>query len=155
MSNTASGPRFYLITNDAPRAALLVNCHMGNLPGSIAVVDDPFAFAHVPDGAKYRCFFWGTRDVVANWEGFWWARKGRGGVEGISEEEWSRIQAWANDPKRPSPVSVAERPLPEDEGGDAPAPAIASPPQQEATASASAPNMNQPVEPVKRKARWS
>lgn len=156
--SAAVGPRFYLITNDAPRAALQVNCHMGNLPASIAVVDDPFAFTHVPDGAKCISLFWGTRDVVATWGNFWLVRKSRGGIEGISDEEWDRIQAWAHDPKRPSPVipePAAEPMAPGSEGAGTSAPACAPPPHGDANPLAPEPYLNQPAQAVKRKARWS
>jgi hypothetical protein len=95
--------RFHLITNDGPRAALLINCHMGNLPASIAVIDDPALISALPDGALCRAFWFGGADMLAAWEGLWAERKGRGGIFAIAEEDWQKILAWANSPRRVGP----------------------------------------------------
>ena len=129
-----TSPRFYLITNDGPRAALRINCHMGNLPASIAIVDRPHRFADVPDGARCEAFFWGTRAEVETLRALWRERLEAGGILGITPDEWAKIQAWAHDPKRPSPVLPAISLL--------------------AAADAVTPATTEPV-PAKRKVKWS
>lgn len=89
-----SGPRFYLITNDAARVRLMLSCHEGNMPRSIAVIDNPFDYAAVPDGAQYRCFWFGSRAMVWQFWSFWDVRRRMGGVSGIAEEDWQRILDW-------------------------------------------------------------
>jgi hypothetical protein len=156
-------PRIFLITNDGPRAALIFWCHMGNLPPGIVVVDDPWKFAAVPNGSKCRAFWFGNGDVTQAWETLWWERKGKGGIEGISEEEWAAVKAWADvNRKRPTILllhgaddpRLAEPQYEEKDGARSPALAPSLIP--EATAAATpAPLVNLSSEPVKRKSRWT
>jgi hypothetical protein len=177
-------PRIFLITNDGPRAALIFWCHMGNLPPGIVIVDDPWKFAAVPNGSKCRAFWFGNADVTQAWETLWWERKGKGGIEGISEEEWAAVQAWADvnrkrptilllhgadDPRLAEPVGGldASRPAPSapapQHEGEKDAPAVRpSPPHAEVLAKPASkdPSKQQPdfklsSEPVKRKSRWT
>jgi hypothetical protein len=90
-----SSPRFYLVTNRADMVRAMLWCHAGSLPGSIAIVENPFRYADIPDGAQCRGYWYGTREQVWAWKGFWDARRGRGGISGISEEDWERIMQWA------------------------------------------------------------
>lgn len=97
---TRPAPRFYLVTNDAARAALILWCHPGNLPPSIAVVADPSDYARVPDGAKCDAHFWGTRAVVESFRALWMERVERGGILGIGIDEWEKIRHWVEHNRR-------------------------------------------------------
>lgn len=90
-----TAPRYYLVTNDAPRAAREIWCHLGNLPPSISIADDFDRMMRIPDGTFYRCFWYGAREDLEPWENCWWSRKVKGGVEAISAEDWETICAWA------------------------------------------------------------
>ena len=148
--------RFFIITNDGARAARTFYCHLGNLPASIAVVDNPWHFAHVPDGAQVRCLWFGAPGVVAAWEGFWWARRLKGGVEPIDEADWNRILDWAEVHRR-APTLALLYGIGLDEA------ATADPDDPAADAGAAAPAVEQavvaipdaPTQPESRKARWS
>jgi hypothetical protein len=135
-----TGPRFFLITNDGPRAALAVNCHMGNLPPSIAVVDDPTRYADVPNGAKCLGLWYGSDSLVAPAKNLWLARRDRGGIDFISDDVWDRILAWATDPTRPSPVA---------------APVVAAAPEQISQPIPEAEVPHPAPSAERRKARWS
>lgn len=143
-----TGPRFFIITNDGPRAALNINCHMGNLPPSIAVVDDPMTFALVPDGGKFLALWFGDEDAVRGWRAFWSERLDRGGLEGISNEEWDKILAWAKSPNRPDPTRVL--------GGQAPqAQSQTSETVPPAAEAAVVIYESTPETPITRRSRWS
>lgn len=152
MSNAVAGPRYYLVTNDGPRAALQVCCHLGNLPPSIAVIADAFDFLRIPDGAKWLGFWYGPKDITDSWRNFWDERRYRGGLEPISAEEWDRIQAWADEHRRKPARALLYG---EDRNEAAAAAMPGQPSRAEASASASVPVVNLPGESVKRKARWS
>jgi hypothetical protein len=87
-------PRFFIITNDGPRAALIFHCHLGSLPSFLAVVDDPALFPAVPRGARCRAYWFGTRETILAWESVWAARTCEGGIEWIAEEDFSTILGW-------------------------------------------------------------
>jgi hypothetical protein len=100
MTKPTPGPRFFLITNRADMVLSMLWCHAKNLPASIAIVEDPFSYAKIPDGAECRGFWHGTRDQVWAWKGFWDVRRLRGGIVGISEEDWGRIMQWVDKNRR-------------------------------------------------------
>lgn len=91
-----TGPRYFLVTNDAARCALEIWCHPGNLPPSIVVVDNPDHMLKIPDRAQVRCFWYGTRDFIAAWESWWTIRRLKGGFDWISQEDWDTICDWAD-----------------------------------------------------------
>lgn len=95
-----TAPRYFLVTNDAARAALEIWCHPGNLPPSIAVVDDPDLMLKLPRGAQVRCYWYGTRATIAAWESWWTVRRLQGGFDWISTEDWDRIADWAEECRR-------------------------------------------------------
>lgn len=95
-----SGPRFYLVTNRADLVRRFLWCHAKSVPASIAIVEDPFSYTHIPDGAQCRGFWYGQRDHVWAWKGFWDVRRLRGGILGISTEDWERIMAWVDNNRR-------------------------------------------------------
>lgn len=120
-----TAPRFFLVTNDAGRAALELWCHPGNLPPSIAVVDNPDHMLKIPNGAQVRCYWYGTPEERTPWENFWTIRRVQGGFDWISEEDWSTIMDWAERSRKAavlrlnSGIDLADLPAPS--GGDAPA----------------------------------
>jgi len=95
-----TAPRFYLITNRADMVLRMLWCHAKSLPPSIAIVEDPFTYSKIPDGAECRGFWYGTRDQVWAWKGFWDVRRLRGGILGISTGDFERIMAWADKNRR-------------------------------------------------------
>lgn len=90
-----TAPRIYLVTNDAARCALELWCHPGNLPLSVAVVDNPDHMLRIPNGVSVRCYWYGTRDTIAAWESWWTQRRLKGGFEWVSHEDWEIIMQWA------------------------------------------------------------
>lgn len=145
-----STPRFHIVTNDAARAALVFSCHKGNLPSWLVVIDEPERMLALPDGAKVRCYWFGSRETRTPWEGFWSIRKERGGLEWISEDEFLKIMAWV-DEHRAGPSRL----LLHGEDGSAITQAAEPIPDVEEAAASPDTTVNQPAESVKRKAKWS
>lgn len=103
MTSPAVAPRFYIVTSDAALASRrLFWCHAKSLPASIAVIDDPWSFARIPNGAQCRAYwYWRrTREEATGWESIWSERVAKGGIEWISEEDWERIMLWVDKNRR-------------------------------------------------------
>jgi len=87
-------PRFYIITNDAPRAMLRFSCHAGNLPGWIAVLDSFDDWMKIPSGATCMALWFGTSAELEGWRNAWSARKERGDLVGMTGDDLGKIEAW-------------------------------------------------------------
>lgn len=133
--------RYYLITNDGPRAALEFWCHMGNLPEFLVVVDNPAAYRTIPDGARCRGLWYGTPFEIRAWEGCWRERVEEGGIEWISEEDWALLKAWAERHRKATAMKLLFGGQPEAETAQ-PEPAV--PPPAMAVA-----------RPQRRQSRWT
>lgn len=156
-----SAPRFYLVTNDAPLAALEIWCHPGNVPHWIAIVDHPDGMMKLPNGAVVRCYWYGTRATIAAWESWWTGRREKGGIQFIEQSDWEKIEAWAEEHRKWPSLKLLTGEEPEVandndcESGAADVSAAAPGHVQEEAAASPADTLNQPVESVKRKAKWS
>lgn len=90
-----NAPRFYVITNDLPRAALEFHCHPRNLPHWMAVLDNLDDWMKIPSGAKCMGLWYGSAADLEGWRNAWSTRKERGDLIGITPEELDKIHAWA------------------------------------------------------------
>lgn len=144
-------PRIYLVTNDAARCALELWCHPGNLPPSVAVVDNPDQMLRIPDGVSVRCYWYGTRDTIAAWESWWTQRRLKGGFEWVSQEDWDRVMDWA-EANRKAP---ALRLLYGDGEATVGSPAASCPVAMENRQPAANVSFDQQPAKVKGRAKWS
>jgi hypothetical protein len=146
-----TAPRIYLVTNDAARCALELWCHPGNLPPSVAVVDNPDQMLRIPDGVSVRCYWYGTRDTIAAWESWWTQRRLKGGFEWVSQEDWERVMQWA-EKSRKAPCLLLNQGIGAEEAAETGSTASSA---FEDLAIPEASIVDQPSQTVKRGSKWT
>lgn len=150
-----TGPRYFLVTNDARRTALVLWCHLCDLPPSIAVVDNPDLMLKIPDRGQLRCFWYGDRFTIAAWESWWTIRRLKGGFEWISEEDWATIMDWAERSRQAPTLALLHGAAPDaDEAAASAGPAAGLNTAAEAV-SPSAHMIPSSMKTVKKSSKWT
>ncbi|RFB95203.1 hypothetical protein B5K11_09630 [Rhizobium leguminosarum bv. trifolii] len=88
--------RLFIATDNAERACMAVlSCALSDCPPFVRIVTDAAAIAAIPEGARCigQWFAWSDRkpdEAQMAWDD----RKARGGIEGVSEAFFQRIDEW-------------------------------------------------------------
>ncbi len=99
--------RLYIVTDDVAQAVRAeIGCGPSEVPSFIRVLTEAVDIAAIPDGARCigRWFRWSDkRPTPAQYA--WIDRRNRGGIEGVSQAFYARIDEW-NEKRRAAEVEV-------------------------------------------------
>ncbi|KQV27581.1 hypothetical protein ASC97_04165 [Rhizobium sp. Root1203] len=90
--------RLFIVTDDPDKACLaVIGFHRSELPPFIRIVMDADEIRSLPEGARCigQWFQWGARRHDGA-QLAWMERKDRGGLEGMTEAFYQRLEEWAS-----------------------------------------------------------
>lgn len=103
-----SEPRLTIVTDNARRAAISVFGR--EAPKWARIIDDPLEILAIPDGAKCFGRWFKARDPRSPSEQAWLERRLMGGVEFMSDQDWTRFFAWRDGDAEPAKPAAEPTP---------------------------------------------